>query len=136
MTRLDEFRRERTALRSLEEWLRFDKKWLDTSSWPLKSTSQLATEGSQKRGPILVGGRKWSFTFWNYDVSPETRYEYFYTIRTFADPFRFPEETDSPRTAEAGYRQECPFDEISTQDIGSELCPKCGRPLVWTRYAS
>ena len=135
MQRLDEFRKERASISTLDEWMAFAKKWLDTEDWLLKTAGQTEAEGMRKCGPVVLGGRKWVYTSWNYDVSPEARYEYFYTLRGFGDVVRFPEVRSVPKTAENGYRQECPYCEISTREIGGPTCPTCGRALIFTRYA-
>ncbi len=84
--------------------------------------------------PLRLGGREWIYTNSVYDISPEARYEYFYALRMVGAPFQFPTWKTSPKTADRGWRQECPYDEISTAEIGDPICPKCGRKLVLTWY--
>jgi hypothetical protein len=133
MLHLDQFRKEREAVRTLDDWETFDKKWLDNTSWPTKTADVLREEGKRKRGPVSIGGRSWGFTDFNDDISPEARYEYFYTLATVGDPINFPDEKSVPKTADEGFRQECPYCEIWTDEIGDDVCPKCRRKLVFGR---
>jgi hypothetical protein len=122
------------AVKSLEDWIKLQRKWFDTANWPKKTSSQLAEDSARKRMPLRLGGREWIYTNSVYDISPEARYEYFYALRMVGAPFQFPTWKTSPKTADRGWRQECPYDEISTAETGDPICPKCGRKLVLTWY--
>jgi len=136
MERIAEFDKERRQLHTLEQWRTFAAKWFDTAQWPMKSPEQQKRESSYKQGPFTLGGRQWGYTTWVYDLTPEARYEYFATLRGIGDPLRFPEATNAPRRPEDGWRQECPYCEISTSDLGDAVCPRCGRELIYESYAS
>jgi hypothetical protein len=135
MKRLTEFAADRGRLHSVTDWVAFQGKWFDRSAWPEKSASQRAAESPNKRGPVQIGGRTWGYTSWTYDLTPEARYEYFATLHSVGDPIRFPHEAGIAKTAANGWRQECPFDEISTKELGDESCPRCGRRLQYVRYS-
>ena len=135
MRRFSEFIAERRRVRSVADWRAFQGKWFDQSGWPEKSPSQRAAESLNKSGPVEIGGRTWGHTSWIYDLTPEARYEYFSTLHSVGDPIRFPDEARVAKTAENGWRQECPFDEISTDQLGDETCPRCGRQLLYVRYS-
>ena len=106
---------------------------------PLDQGQQRAVESAHKRGPLRVGGRLWSYTSWVYDLSPDARYVYFSTLRRVGDPIRFPGSRAGAGGTAAGSdahsAQECPYCEISTAEIGDDLCPQCGRQLVYEHYA-
>ena|SRR5579884_1921127 len=123
------------SVKTLPDWMRFQREWFDTANWPKKTSSQLAQESVRKRGPVTIGGREWSYTNWVYDLPPQSRYDYFWALRMVGAPLKFPDWRASPKTAENGWRQECPFDEISTSEIGEPICPKCGRELILTCYS-
>jgi len=135
MLKPEQFQRDRKKVLSLDEWKAFYKKWLDTKSWPKKSPDVRREEGKRKRGPVWLGGRLWGFTNFNYDISPEARYEYFFALRTVGGPLKFPDEVELAKTAENGFYQECPYCEIATDQIGEEDCPQCGRKLLYNRRA-
>jgi len=136
MQRIEEFRAERERVRTLEGWLAFQKKWFDTSGWPVKSSEQLAAESLGKRGPFVLRGRTWGYTTLTYDLTPEARYEYTWTWHTVGDPIKFPHLKDRPTLPPGeGWEQECPYCEISTRDLGEEECPICRRQLVYVSYA-
>lgn len=124
---------EKNGVRTLDDWLAFRKKWFDYLRWPTKTPSQIQSEAKDKRSPVNMGGREWSRVSYAYDMSPAARYEYIATLKTLGDAIRFPDEAASPRTAEEGWRQECPYCEIVTTEIGEEICPQCGRSLVYDR---
>ena len=132
---LKKFRADLAGVKTIEDWLTFQKEWFDTANWPKKSRDQRASESAKKRGPVKIGGRTWSYTNWTYDLSPEARYEYFWALRMVGAPLKFPDWHKSPKIAANGWRQECPYDEISTDGIGDSTCPKCGRKLVLTWYS-
>ncbi len=133
MLRFEEFVAERRRVRTLEDWRAFATRWFDTSAWPIKSPEQRAAEALRKQGPVRLGGRLWGYTTWVYDLSPEARYEYFSTLRRVGDPIRF-----GAVDPDSGERraQECPYCEISTDEPGEAVCPRCGRDLVYETYAS
>ena len=139
MRRFAEFDAERRRVRTPEDWRVFASKWFDASSWPMKTPEQRAAESAHKRGPLRVGGRLWSYTSWVYDLSPDARYVYFSTLRRVGDPIRFPGSRAGAGGTAAGSdahsAQECPYCEISTAEIGDDLCPQCGRQLVYEHYA-
>lgn len=133
MIHLDQFRKERELVRNIDDWKSFFRKWLDSRTWPVKSVDVLRIEGKRKIGPIQMGGRSWGFSNLNLDISPEARYEYVYTFSKVGTPIKFPKEKNDPKTADRGYRQECPHCEIWTSQIGDRVCPRCGRELVFGR---
>jgi hypothetical protein len=126
---------EKAAIRTVEDWYAFNRRWFPTQKWPRKSDAQVRAESVNKRGPVDLGGRRWSNVTYSYDLTPEDRYEYVFTQRTIGDPLRYPEEQATEKTPADGWAQECPYDEISTTQIGDMTCPKCGRRLVFTRRA-
>jgi hypothetical protein len=130
MRRLSEFRAERARVRTVDDWRAFTARWFDSTKWPKKSPAQLATESFAKRAPLDLGGRRWSHTTWAYDLTPEARYEYFAARHEVGLPLLFSVAEDG-----RGVTQACPFDEISTPQIGDETCPRCGRRLLYVRVA-
>lgn len=86
-------------------------------------------------GPVKLGGRSWSYTFGSYDLTPEARYEYCWTMAKVGSPLKFPHEAGRKKKPKEGWRQECPYCEISTDELGEAVCPKCGRELADVRYA-
>jgi hypothetical protein len=135
MKRLDEFKADQNRIRTIQDWIAFTKKWFPRDQWPQKSKDQLAAESKSKMGPVSIGGRMWNYTFWSYDLTPESRYEYFWTIKKVGDPIRFPHEQYKEKRAENGWRQECPYCEISTDELGEATCPICARKLIYVGYA-
>ncbi len=132
MQRFSEFSAERQAVRTVEEWRAFCAKWFDLSAWPCKTSAQLASESLRKRGPIRLGGRQWSYTSWGIDLTPEARYEYCWTLHAVGDPLAFPHMKNRPTPPPGeSWAQECPYCEISTDQIGEEVCPQCSRGLVY-----
>jgi hypothetical protein len=126
---------EKAAIRTVEDWYAFARRWFPAQTWPRKSAAQIRAEAVNKRAPVDVGGRRWSTVTYVYDLTPEDRYEYVFTERTIGDGLKYPEEQALEKTAANGFAQECPYDEISTTQIGEPTCPKCGRRLVFTRRA-
>ena len=120
---------------TLEDWVAFSQKWFPWKTWPRKSDAQVRAEAPGKRGWLDLGGRRWSYVNYVYDLSPEDRYEYIYTERMLGDPLRFPQGKDDPKTADEGWAQQCPYCEITTTQIGADVCPQCGRKLAFTRRA-
>jgi len=90
MKRHDAFDADRSAVKTVDDWEAFSARWFPTRDWPRKSAADLAAEAPRKRGPVALGQRKWWYTYWTYDLTPEARYEYFYTVATVGDPLRFP----------------------------------------------
>ena len=123
MKRRAAFDREREAVRTMEDWNQFETKWFDSKDWPRRPPPE-------RREGLILGGRAWAPTFWVYDLAPEARYEYFFTLRTVGDAAR----GWRPEPGQEGWRQECPFCEISTGDIGDATCPQCGRRLISVFY--
>lgn len=126
---------DKLKITSLDDWLAFNRKWFPADSWPRKSDADVRAEAPAKRGWLDLGGRRWSHVSYAYDLSPEDRYEYIYTQRMIGDPLKNPEEKNIPRTAAEGWAQECPHCEITTSQIGADVCPRCGRKLAFTRRA-
>ena len=134
MRRFDAFDADRRAVRTPADWRAFRDKWLDAAHWPMKTSEQRAAEARGKQGPVELGGRRWSYTTWVYDLTPEARYEYFLTLTTVGNPLLFMRGPDEPPTApRRGWAQECPYCEISTAEIGDETCPRCQRLLLRTQ---
>jgi hypothetical protein len=136
MRHLSRFREDRDRVRTVEEWRAFNARWFDVGKWPKKTHAQLKEEADHKRGPIDLGGRRWSYTTWVYDLTPAARYQYFAARQEVGLPLLFPEprpKEGAPR--DEGWSQSCPFDEITTAELGAEICPKCGRPLLYVRSA-
>src|SRR5262245_35505463 len=134
--RIHDFDHHRRSLRSEQDWIEFVQKWFPTDSWPLKSPQQLSEESIRKAGPIELGGRSWVFTSWVYDLDPEARYEYFWTLVMVGHPLVFPNSgrPSSTDLTPPGWSQQCPYCEISTDERGDPTCPRCGRLLLW-RYS-
>jgi hypothetical protein len=135
MVHKDEYEREKGLVSDLPHWAAFARKWFPTETWPRKGTRDATAVAPHPWEPLFLGGRKWRRVSYAYDISPEARYEYVYTKSTLGDPIKFPYEQNSPRTPAEGWRQECPYDEIVTQEIGDDICPKCGRKLVFSRVS-
>jgi hypothetical protein len=133
--KFEEYSREKLQIKNLQDWAEFAKKWFPSVKWPRKTPQQLGCESQGKKGPIKLGGRVWSYETYAYDIKPEDRYEYIYTLKTIGDALRFPDEQISSKIASEGWRQECPFCEIETGEIGEDVCPLCGRKLVFKRYS-
>lgn len=127
--------KEKQQVRTFNDWLVFKKRWFNKTEWPEKSSFQLKEESYNKIGPINLGGRLWGYTTYIYDITPDSRYEMFSALRNLGEPLFFGDEIKIPRTSEYGWFQECPYCEISTTDIGDEICPKCGRKLLYGRAA-
>ncbi len=119
MKQFAEFDADRQGVKTLEEWDYFSKKWFDQSNWPLKTPQQLAQEQSHKHSPLSLQGRLWGYTSYTYDISPEARYELFSTLSNVGDPIRFPHLMNIPKTKDSPWTQQCPWCEISTEEIGS-----------------
>jgi hypothetical protein len=135
MRELERFRSALKNIRTPSTWTEFEREWFDAGDWPNKTPSQLAEEALTKRGPLLLGGRVWSYTTFSYDITPESRYEYMSATRMIGGPLKFPNWNSSPKKAENGWRQECPYCEISTSTIGNPECPVCHRQLILEWYA-
>jgi hypothetical protein len=133
MIHREEYERDKRRVVDLAGWMEFRRKWFPTETWPWKGPEPAATPPRRPCGPISLGGRRWGRASYVYDIPPEALYEYGYTRSTLGDPFVFPHERDSPRTAAEGWSQECPYCQISTNEIGDELCPSCGRKLAFVR---
>lgn len=135
MLKPEQFRSDREEVRTLDDWKAFNKKWLIRISWPKKSPDVQRAEAQKKKGPVLIGRRLWSFTNFNFDISAEARYEFFFALRTVGWPLKFPDQVELPKTAENGFYQECPYCEIATTEIGEEICPQCERKLLYHRFS-
>ncbi len=134
MRRFEEFARERDAVRTLEDWQVLNLTWFDRSSWPRKTPDRYAEDQARKRGPVQLGGRTWRFFSDGLDLDPVARYELHDTIHRVGDPLVFPHLLATPREALAGWVQECGFCEITTDELGDETCPQCGRRLHYANY--
>jgi hypothetical protein len=136
MKAFDVFDRERRAIRTLEDWRAFQKRWFDHTNWPKKSKELITKEGIQKaKRPKVINGRRWSTTYFSYDLTPEARYEYCWTLTVIGAPLQSPNWNTAPRTVENGWRQECGYCEISTGSLGDDTCPQCGRPMYYAWYS-
>jgi hypothetical protein len=131
MSHFHEFAAERQRVSSMEEWLVFSRRWFNHDHWPEKTAEQLAKDSRTKQSPVRLGGRLWAYTSYRYDLTPDARYELFATISDVGDPIRFPHIYDIPKTPGSRWSQICPACEISTNDIGSDQCPKCHRRLLF-----
>ena len=134
MQQFPEFDRERASVRTREQWIAFSRKWFDEKTWPRKTAEQMAADSQRKREAIRLNGRQWVYTQTVYDLSPEARYEYAFTLHDVGDRIRVPEIFAAAKKPEDGWCQECPYCELSTRDIGDEKCPQCGRRLVFAYY--
>lgn len=132
MVRTEEYEREKHEVRDVSSWAAFARKWFPTAAWPRKQSEDAATIPRVGK-PLWLGGRTWRRVSYSYDITPEARYEFIYTKCTVGDPVKFPHERNSRRTSSDGWRHECPYCQIETSDPGDELCPSCGRTLVFTR---
>ena len=128
MTSHSDFVREKNSIKNLEDWLTFNKKWFDTSEWPLMTAAERSEASKLKRGAVNLGGRSWSFTFFPYALSAEARYEYVATLAE-TKSIRMP-ELKNILDNDPSLRQECPFCEIITDELGAENCPRCRRQLI------
>ena len=135
MVQPDEYERDKLLVEDLPGWIEFARKWFPTNDWPRKGPEHAATEPSRPWEPVVLGGRRWRRVSYAYDITPEARYEYIYTKCTLGDPLKYPHERDSPRTAGEGWRQQCPYCQIQTEEIGDDICPSCGRKLVFIRVS-
>jgi hypothetical protein len=135
MDRFSDYARELGRVGSLSDWIAFTKRWFDSCQWPRKTPEQRSDESRNKRGPVELGGRTWSYTSWVFDLTPEARYEYFSALHLIGDPLKFPDQFTRPKRAADGWRQECPFCEISTDQLADDQCPKCGHPLLYVQYS-
>ena len=133
MQHFAKFDRERRSIRTLREWNAFKKKWFDSAAWPGKTKEQLAREDIQRRKKIskIRDGRRWAPGFWLIDLTAEARYEYFWTLSVIGAPLRDPRWNTITPTAEGGWFQECGYCNISTPDLGSAVCPVCGRTMYY-----
>ena len=132
------FSRERQAIRSLKDWRDFKKRWFSemkdlSQSLPRKSSKQLTEENLQKRKTIskIHDGRGWAPCTFTIDVTAKARYEYFWTCRTIGAPLEDPRWNPETRKTTSGWMQECGYCDIATFDLGSEVCPACGRALYY-----
>ena len=135
MRQFDEFLRERDQVRSVEDWIAFNRKWLDSSAWPRKTPEQCVQDQALKHGPVRIGGRNWTFISDGLDLAPIARYALLDTVHRVGDPIVFPHMTAASRAASAGWVQECGYCEISTRELGEETCPRCGRQLYFANYS-
>ncbi|HEY9841629.1 MAG: hypothetical protein ACAI44_35830 [Candidatus Sericytochromatia bacterium] len=138
MQHFETFDRARRAIHTLEEWQVFKQHWFDKTDWPDKnSKAQLIREDIQKRELIaqIQDGRRWGPGYWLVDLTAEARYEYFWTLYVIGEPLENPRWNTVKRTEASGWYQECRFCEIFTPDLGSEVCPNCGRAMyyVWAK---
>ena len=134
MLRFDDFAREREAIRTVEDWTAFSRKWLDSSTWPTKTPEQYAEDQARKRGPLRLGGRSWSFFSDGLDLDPAARYELHDAVHRVGGPLVFPHMEGVPKEASAGWVQRCGYCEITTRELGDETCPRCGRRLHFANF--
>jgi|GEM_PF-5454229 len=135
MIQFQKYSQEKQNIKTYNDWQKFKRKWFDKKNWPQKTPSQLAEESKNKIGPFKIGGRLWGYTTYIYDITPEARYEMFSVLRNLGEPLVFTDEKYIPKTANNGWSQDCPYCEISTTDIGDEICPKCSRKLLYALAA-
>jgi hypothetical protein len=141
MTEREAYERDKAQVTDLSTWREFQTKWFGSKKWPDKISEQLAEESKRKRGPLIVGGRRWGYTTFTKDITPEARYEYFSVIGNVGSPLIARkygwQEWNPPKTPPEGWSQECPFDEIATSEIDEKntKCPLCGRELIWVNTA-
>ncbi len=131
----EKYNKEKQNIKTFDDWQKFNKKWFDKKNWPQKTSSQFAEDSKNKISPCQLGGRLWGYTTYIYDITPEARYEMFSALRNLGEPLIFTDENNITKTAEYGWSQDCPYCEISTTDIGDDICPKCGRKLLYDRVA-
>jgi len=134
MIQSDEYEREKALVHDVSSWAAFARKWFPTTKWPRQRPDGAAAKPRAWES-LSLGGRTWRRVSYDYDITPEARYEYIYTKCTVGDPIKFPHERHSPRTASEGWRQECPYCQIETSEVGADTCPNCGRKLVFTRVS-
>lgn len=135
MTQRDEYKRDKGSVASRQDWIAFSRKWFPVARWPRKGPEHAAMEPPRPWEPLHLGGRTWRRVSYAYDITPEARYEYISTKCTMGDPLKFPHEQNGPKTAAEGWRQECPYCQIDTSEIGDDTCPSCGRKLVFNRVS-
>lgn len=108
-------------------------KTFDRESWPEKPADPLGREVAERPQAIakIRDGRRWAPSFWTIDLSPEARYQYFWTLRAIGAPLEDPASFGLRRTPGSRWQQECGFCGIATSDDGDLACPPCGRELYW-----
>ncbi|MBI3552161.1 MAG: hypothetical protein HY077_06560 [Elusimicrobia bacterium] len=130
---------ERRSIRSLKEWYAFQKRWFRDEDWPTKSSEQLRSEGVKQRKLIsrIRDHRRWTAVVWMIDLTPEARYEYFWTRYVIGLRLEGPLWKKKPlqRTFAMGWHKECGYCQISTWDRGDDICPQCGRALHYVYVA-
>ena len=131
MQSLPSFHKELGAVKTPSEWTAFRKRWFsDESSWPRKTTDQVKNESTLKRGPVQIAGCEWGFSSFAFDITPESRHEYF-TASQIGIEILFPRPPGEKRSGEDGWTRHCFYDEIWTREVGQDSCPKCGRTLIF-----
>ena len=125
MIRFEDFNAELKKVQTSQDWLKFQHKWFSFENWPRNQKPSGALPG-------VLDGRRWSPTWWAYDLEPEARYVYF--ASRWVINLRLNQGLLSPNPKGRGWAQECPFCQISTRDIGVELCPTCSRRLIYAYY--
>jgi hypothetical protein len=136
MIRYREYCDDKERLRTLADWTEFNRKWFVGQGWPEKSRTPEECYSAKNPNRFQAGARSWFRVFHSEDITPEARYEMDVTSATIGLPLVFPNGIHVPDHAQAswGWSQECPFDEISTTDLGADVCPLCARKLIyrWT----
>ena len=136
LIRFEEYNKEKQAIENIEDWIRFNKKWFNTKDWPKKTEVQKEEYSRKSKNTIQLDGRTWFYTFLLYDLTPEARYELIRTSNEIGMPLVFPNGVHKPKDLSNtnGWTQECPYDEIATLEIGDEICPLCGRKLIYVWF--
>ncbi len=136
MIKTEEYEKEKSKIVSGDDWRKFKFKWFNESTWPKKTLEQREIESINNREAKIIKGRKWGHVFYPYDITSEARYEMFVTLYEIGFPLVFLNGIQKPNNINnnQGWNQDCPYDEISTMEIGDKICPICGRRMiyVWT----
>lgn len=132
MNYVPEFRRywnkyleEKETIQTKADWLNFKNKWFNSAEWPKRISSYDKTTAIQ--------GRVWIYYSPAYSLMPEDYYEYRSVSRMMEEKYLSeyfkcfkPVGNDTD-----GWYQDCPFCLIISYSIGGEVCPKCGRHLLF-----
>ena len=128
-----EYTLDKARVRTLEDYLTFERKWFDTREWPRKTNDKIREESKDKRSPFNLGGRRWGHMDVLYEIPKDAWVEYYSVITSIGAPLQYGQGWDPPRRPQGTWSLDCPASEIFTRDLrGSDICPQCGRKLIWT----
>lgn len=133
---LEEYNKSKKEVKTLDDWRAFKKKWYDDCEiWPNKNDKLGLAEQNLRHGTFEAGGRKWGYIYHPLDLDPGALYEFIRTETEIGLPLALPNGIHSPQQADSNrnWQQECPHCDIWTSEIGEEVCPVCGRKLLYQR---